>query len=239
LINRGINNPRQHQSSNDLAENWVVTTGKYVNGRITATVPKLTDFDPENLGYLVDVALNGQQFTGKPVNFRYYDVTITSIEPPIGPSGGGTNITIKGRGIYDAGVKKIRILTKDGKGKREVTADWDKKLRCMRVTVPAYNWLFAEQEEEKEEPDVKSPRSITGDDSTIVNVVNVEKKKAPLVKQTVDIKMSLNNQEWFDALTFSYHDSEVGHISYLKELGPPDASHDDKEALWNAEEPEE
>ena len=115
-----------------------------MNGKIIATVPKLAEYDPENLGYLVDVALNGQQFTGKPVNFRYYDVTITSIDPPIGPSIGGTNIKISGRGIYDESVKKIRIMTKDGTGRREVTADWDKKLKCMRVTVPAYNWLFAE-----------------------------------------------------------------------------------------------
>lgn len=40
-------------------------------------------------------------------------------------------------------------------------------------------------------------------------------------------------------MNFSYHDTEVCHISYLKELGPPDATPEEKEALWNAEEPEE
>ena len=101
--------------------------GYYQNGKIIATVPKLQDFDSENLAYLVDVALNGQQFTGKPVNFRYYDVKITSIDPKLGPSTGGTNIKINGKGLYDAGVKRIKFSSQDGKGVREVVADWDKK----------------------------------------------------------------------------------------------------------------
>ena len=46
----------------EVTDNWVLTEGIYKNGKgeIMATVPKMTDYDPENLGYLVDVALNGQ-----------------------------------------------------------------------------------------------------------------------------------------------------------------------------------
>jgi hypothetical protein len=55
-------------------------------------VPKLDNFDPEQLTYNVDVALNGQQFTGRPVMFRYYDVKIQEVQPAIGPSEGGTKI---------------------------------------------------------------------------------------------------------------------------------------------------
>lgn len=134
----------QNSETNDA---WILADGYYQNGKIIATVPKLTDFDNENLTYLVDVALNGQQFTGKPVNFRYYDVKITSIEPKLGPSTGGTNVKINGKGLYDAGVKRIKFSSQDGKGIREVVADWDKKLKCLRVTVPAFKWLFAEEEE--------------------------------------------------------------------------------------------
>ena len=78
----------------DAIENWVMTEGVYSKGKITAKVPRINDFDPENLSFLIDVALNGQQFTGKPVNFRYYDVKIQQVEPPLGPSIGGTNIKI-------------------------------------------------------------------------------------------------------------------------------------------------
>ena len=55
---------------------WVCAEGFYENGHIIATVPALQSYDSEQMTYSVDVALNGQQFTGKPVNFRYYDVHI-------------------------------------------------------------------------------------------------------------------------------------------------------------------
>ena len=50
--------------------------GYFENGKIIAKIPHLDNFDPEILQYSIDVALNGQQFTGRPVNFRYYDVHI-------------------------------------------------------------------------------------------------------------------------------------------------------------------
>ena len=57
-------------------DQWVTTEGFFQNGKIIAKIPKLDNFDPDQLQYSIDVALNGQQFTGKPVNFRYYDVNI-------------------------------------------------------------------------------------------------------------------------------------------------------------------
>jgi len=44
----------------EVTDNWILTEGIFKKGEIMATVPKMTDYDPENLGYLVDVALNGQ-----------------------------------------------------------------------------------------------------------------------------------------------------------------------------------
>lgn len=152
------------------------------------------------MGYLVDVALNGQQFTGKPVNFRYYDVKITDIEPGVGPSIGGTNIKINGKGLYDAGVKRIRFTSEDGKGIREVVADWDKKLKCLRVTVPAYKWLFIDEEDDPSDAQDQNE--------------NPTEKKAALLKQSVKVLLTLNNQEWINALCFNYHDVEIQRVSY-------------------------
>jgi len=42
----------------------------------------------------VDVALNGQQFTGRPLQFRYYDIHIDRVEPGLGPSEGGTVVNV-------------------------------------------------------------------------------------------------------------------------------------------------
>jgi hypothetical protein len=97
--------------------------------------------------YSVDVAINGQQFTGKPVNFRYYDVGIEKIEPDFGPVTGGTKIQIMGRGLYDANIKRIKFTTSDGKsGQREVVADWVRDSKSLSVTVPPLDWLFTESE---------------------------------------------------------------------------------------------
>jgi len=56
---------------------WTCSPGHYQDGKITCRVPQLIagEYDPDSaLQYNVDVALNGQQFTGKPLLFRYYDI---------------------------------------------------------------------------------------------------------------------------------------------------------------------
>lgn len=81
--------------------NWVHAT--YENGTIMCTVPVL-DYnhlggadihEGGGLSFNVDVALNGQQFTGKPLQFRYYDIHIDKIDPSIGSSEGGTVINVR------------------------------------------------------------------------------------------------------------------------------------------------
>jgi alpha-tubulin suppressor-like RCC1 family protein len=52
--------------------NWLCTTADNEGGKITCRTPKLIKYDAENLQYNVDVALNGQQFSGYPILFRYY-----------------------------------------------------------------------------------------------------------------------------------------------------------------------
>ncbi len=76
-------------------------------------VPHIKEYDQDAMIYSVDVAINRQQFTGRPVNFRYYDVSIQQIEPNFGPQCGGTNISILGLGLYDAAIKKVRFTTDD------------------------------------------------------------------------------------------------------------------------------
>lgn len=130
-------------ASNGDAE-WIKAEGYYKEGKIIATVPKIDNFDPDVLAYSVDVALNGQQFTGKPVMFRYYDIQIQQVVPHTGPSEGGTKILLVGKGLYDAGTKMIRFRTRDGQGLREVQAEWDKNNKALGVTVPPYYWLYGE-----------------------------------------------------------------------------------------------
>jgi len=73
----------------------------------------------------VDVALNGQQFTGRPLQFRYYDIQIQQVEPSIGLSEGGTVISIIGQGLYDSANKRVKFLNQGGE--RIVSASWERK----------------------------------------------------------------------------------------------------------------
>lgn len=182
------NSPQAPQRSigneSELADAWTTAEGYFENGKIIATVPKIDNFDPEQLTYSVDVALNGQQFTGRPVNFRYYDIQVQQIVPDIGPATGDTNILIVGKGLYDAGTKKIRFSTQDGKGVREVTADWEKQFRALRVTVPPYLWLFGEDaEREREEQEERQAVEGEGEQEEVQKLTAAE----------IDISLTFNN----------------------------------------------
>ena len=68
-------------ATSELA-NWRCAEGTYQDGVIKCKVPKLPpgSYDPDgNLQYNVDIALNGQQFTGRPLVFRYYDIRLDKI----------------------------------------------------------------------------------------------------------------------------------------------------------------
>lgn len=89
-------------------------------------MPALEEFDLGNLQFNVDIALNGQQFTGHPLTFRYYDVNIKAIEPAFGPSEGGTIIRLIGSGMYDSSIKRLKFISAKN-GIREVPAIWERK----------------------------------------------------------------------------------------------------------------
>ena len=81
-------------------QGWTWSDAKYDNGTIVCEVPELdiaklqNESEPISLSFNVDVALNGQQFTGKPLQFRYYDIQVKKIDPAIGSSEGGTVINV-------------------------------------------------------------------------------------------------------------------------------------------------
>lgn len=130
-------------------EYWTCTSAVYENGKIVCIVPKLEEYEQDSLQFNVDIALNGQQFTSKPLPFRYYDIQVEQIVPVMGPSEGGTQISIMGQGLYDSGVKKVKFEI-DG-GERVVTGQWDRKNKCITCVVPPLTWLFGGEEKDEEE----------------------------------------------------------------------------------------
>ena len=123
---------------------WITTPAEYDNGRIICKVPSLEMYALDQLQFSVDVALNGQQFTGHPQPFRYYDIQIQKVLPSIGLTDGGVNIFLKGTGIYDSAIKRVKFQTKGGE--REVAAAWDRKAKCLSCIVPPLTWLFGGKE---------------------------------------------------------------------------------------------
>lgn len=150
-------------------------------------------YDPDaNLQYNVDVALNGQQFTGRPVVFRYYDIRLEKILPAFAQSCGGAQISLTGKGIYDSAIKKLKFTSvADPTGQREIAAEWDKKRRCLQFRLPPLAWLWGEDGENME-----------------------QEKLAQVMAQPIKVFLTFNNQEWIAGPSFEYHDHTLARLRY-------------------------
>ena len=66
-------NPLDVTIGDEQQEDWICVPGVYEGkGKVTCKVPALNVQMEELPQYHIDIALNGQQFTGRPVLFRYY-----------------------------------------------------------------------------------------------------------------------------------------------------------------------
>lgn len=95
-------------------ENWTCAAGHYSEGKIVCIIPKLDIWDENNMLYNVDIALNGQQFSGSNLQFRFYDISINRITPEYIGSEGGTTLSIIGTGLFDSPQKWIKIQSTHG-----------------------------------------------------------------------------------------------------------------------------
>ena len=198
---------RGESTSGDVE--WHLTAGKYEKGQVTCKVPTLDSYDENSMAYMVDIAPNGQQFTGKPLNFRYYDVTVTSVEPLSGSINAGTTIVIAGKGLYDSSAKKLHLKAGEN-GHREVVLEWDRKNKTYIGLVPPLSWLF-----KSTEPDIYALKQIA--------------------KEAVTMELTLNGMDFIPLPSFHYIDITLLRFSKAK-LDPTLPA--DKAALvWQGEDP--
>ena len=94
---------------------------------------------------------------------------------------------LAGKGLYDAGTKKIRFTTADGQNSREVQADWDKQYRAFRVTVPPYLWLFGEEAAREREEALEEQKVASDGEGA------PEPKNESLIAEKISISLTLNN----------------------------------------------
>lgn len=92
-----------------------------------------------------------------------------------------------GPGLYDSSIKRVKFFLSTYE--RVVSAQWDRKEKCLQCIVPPLTWLFGGQE------------------------VNEETLKE-LKKESVKVSVTFNNQEWIPAKEFKYHDCTVSRIQY-------------------------
>jgi len=157
----------------------------------------------------IDVSLNGQQFTGSPSPFRFYDLKVTRIHPNNSPSTGDTLVHIEGKGFMDSDHKKLRFRSKFGE--RLVDLAWIKEKKQYSFFVPPISWLFSGNIPSQEQID--------------------ELKNDPPI-----IEVTLNQIEWIPIGVFNYFDPQYDRIvvAALDEKIPEE----EKKAKWLREEPE-
>ena len=166
---------------------WLMVAGKYEDGKITCKIPVPEDIDDNSLGYVVDISVNGQQFSGKPLNFKFFNIEVSELKPILGASDAGTNIKISGKGFYDSTGKKLRITSQYGE--RDVAVNWDRKLKCYQCVIPPLHWLIGTEQFDL----VKDVKSLP-----------------------IKLELTLNSIEYTTLPTFFYNDSHLLRISKVK-----------------------
>jgi hypothetical protein len=68
-----------------------------------------------------------------------------------------------------------------------------------------------------------------------------EVRQRQIAEKPIRIRITFNNQEWINALTFRYHDVQLSRAAFAHLFaGPLDATQtqEERDAAWIAEEPE-
>ena len=96
-------------------------------------------------------------------------------------------------------------------------------------------WLYGEEAARNREDEAEEEQKFGEDGEPLP----VEKKKANLVAETISIELSLNNQEWIDALSYKYHDCSLTRLAFVHNFGEHLAEEEEKNQAWIGEEAEE
>lgn len=90
-------------------QDWICVEGSYAEDKISCKLPNIPNFDNEDPFYVVDVSLNGQEFTNHPQTMRFYFITETNISPNEGNEEEEPEVMISGRGLFDTPFKQLTL----------------------------------------------------------------------------------------------------------------------------------
>jgi len=191
-------------------EDWICVRGFYNKDKITCEIPNVSRLSDTMFNFNIDVSLNGQQFTGSPSPFRFYDLKVTKIHPNNSPSTGDTLVFVEGKGFMDSDHKKLKFRSKFGE--RLVDLAWIKEKKQYSFFVPPISWLFSGNIPTQEQID--------------------ELKSDPPV-----IEITLNQIEWIPIGVFNYFDPQYDRIIVAPPF-ENNLPEEEKKARWHREEPE-
>lgn len=170
--------------------NWYCCFSTYENEMMTCNIPQIENFSQDQVEYNVDVAINGQQFSGFPMIYRFYDIEIEKIEPNISSIEGGLQMKIYGTGLFDSVTKKAKISS--SLGERYTEIQWDRTDKALILSSTPLSW-------------------ITKDDS----ILKSENQKDLYNNYVFDVDITMNNTQWIKVGSFHYCDPKVSRISYI------------------------
>ena len=172
--------------------NWICCFATYDmdNNLLTCNIPKIENYNSLQPEYNVDISINGQQFSGYPSVYRFYNIYIDKMTPEISTPEGELPLTIYGSDLFDSPNKKARIISEIGK--KNIDINWDKSNRTMTVQALPL-------------------KEITSDEK----ILNIEKMQDLYNNYLFDVMISMNGTQWLKAGSYRYYKPKVNKLLYI------------------------
>ena len=172
--------------------NWICCFATYDmdNNLLTCNIPKIENYNSLQPEYNVDIAINGQQFSGYPSIYRFYNIYIDKMTPEISTPEGDLPLTIYGADLFDSQNKKARIISEIGK--KNIEINWDKNNKTMIVQALPLN-------------------QITSDEK----ILNIEKMQDLYNNYIFDVMISMNGTQWLKAGSYRYYQPKITKLLYI------------------------
>lgn len=171
--------------------NWYCCLGTYDNGVITCAIPKIDNFQQNQVEYNVDLAINGQQFSGYPMIYRFYQISVDKMEPNTSSIEGGLVMKVIGTGFFDSVTKKAKISS--NLGERYSDLQWDRNAKSLNLVSNPLIW-------------------ICNDEDVIKNITPNDLYE----NYNFDVHITMNNVDWIYAGFYKYCDPKITRIAYAQ-----------------------
>ena len=178
-------NPMDVINDNQLEKaNWYCSFATYENSTMVCNIPKIENFTQNQNEYNVDISINGQQFSGFPMIYRFYEIKIEKMFPNVSSIEGGLVSKITGQGLFDSLTKKAKISS--SLGERFSDMQWDRNEKALNLVTNPLFW-------------------ITNDEDII--------KKIPMAElyenYDFNVSITMNNIDWIDVGKYKYCDPKI------------------------------